>query len=64
MKPANWQAVFIFPTGGRPAGAVCDGLKPQLRALLPDDIEIRSAAVTGSGAPPCRRHHRGGFDKK
>ena len=39
-------SVYI-PTGGRPAGAVCDGLK-QLRALLPDDIEIRSAAVTGS----------------
>lgn len=39
-------SVYI-PTGGRPAGAVCDGLK-QLRALLPGDIEIRSAAVTGS----------------
>jgi predicted CoA-substrate-specific enzyme activase len=36
-----------LPTGGRPAVAVCDGLR-QIRALLPSDVEIRSVAVTGS----------------
>jgi predicted CoA-substrate-specific enzyme activase len=40
------SSIYI-PTGGRPAFAVCDALR-QLRASLPADVTIRSAAVTGS----------------